>query len=192
MKIVENFLPELEYKTLLKAVEGKDFDWFYMPYTGYSKLHSGTNVTESGQFVHPFFYHGQSFKFIELIHPFKDKLVQHGVKPTNLLHIKANMLIKDSSYPANHFHPPHSDVEEKGKFCTLLYYLNDSDGDTYMFNQTYNSMPDFKNRTDELVVTKQITPKANTAVIFDSTIIHTSSSPINTERRMVVNCVFEL
>jgi hypothetical protein len=191
MKIIENFLSDNEHQDLTKLVTSSVFDWYYIPYTSYSELHSGSNVTESGQFVHTFFHNKQTFKFMELMNMFKDKLIQHGVKPTNLSHMKANMLIKDSSYPANHFHPPHSDVEDEDKFCTLLYYLNDSDGDTYMFNQTYNNMPDFKNRTDELVITKRITPKANTAVIFDSTIIHTSSSPRETDRRMVVNCVFE-
>ena len=192
MKIIENFLLDEEYQDLTKLVTSDIFDWYYIPYTSYNKLHSGSNVTESGQFIYTFFSDKQPFKFIEFLNPFKDKLIQHGVKLNNLLRIKANMLMKDPSYPINHYHPPHSDIDDKGNFCTLLYYLNDSDGDTYIFNQTYSTMPDFKNRTDELVVTKRITPKANTAVIFDSTIIHTSSSPRETDRRMVVNCVFEI
>jgi hypothetical protein len=192
MRIIENFLSDKEHQDLTELVTSNVFDWYYIPYTSYSKLHSGSNVTESNQFTHTFFSHKQSFNFIESINPFKGKLMQHGIKPTNLLRIKANMLIKDPLYPINHFHPPHSDIDDKGKFCTLLYYLNDSDGDTYMFNQTYSNMPDFKDRIDELVITKRITPKANTAVIFDSTIIHTSSSPRETDRRMVINFLFEI
>jgi hypothetical protein len=192
MRIIENFLSDKEYQDLTELVTSNVFDWYYIPYTSYSELHGGSNVTESNQFIHTFFSHKQAFKFIESMNPFKDKLIHHGIIPTNLLRIKANMLMKDPLYPINHFHPPHSDINDKGKFCTLLYYLNDSDGDTYMFNQTYNNMPDFKDRTDELVITKRITPKANTAVVFDSTTIHTSSSPRETDRRMVINFLFEI
>ena len=55
----------------------------------------------------------------------------------------------------------------------ILYYLNDSDGDTYFY----------KNNK----VIKQITPVFNKAVFFDGTTYHSSSKPVKSDRRIVLN-----
>ena len=53
-------------------------------------------------------------------------------------------------------------------------------------------MPDFRSRVDDLKIVRRVKPKANMAVLFDSAIIHASSSPIETDRRLVINAIFEL
>ena len=55
----------------------------------------------------------------------------------------------------------------------ILYYLNDSDGDTYFYN---------KNK-----IIKQITPQFNKAIFFDGNIYHSSSKPVKSDRRVVLN-----
>ena len=85
------------------------------------------------------------------------------------LRIKANLL---QPHPdAGEHHPWHYDTE-KINCKSMIYYLNDSDGDTFI------------GKTD----TQRISPKANTAVIFPSNIWHASSSPTK-GRRMVINYV---
>ena len=109
MKIIENFLSDKEHQDLTKLVKSNIFDWFYMDYTSEEEFYGGANTTERPQFVHTFFYHGMNMQFIESLEPFKNALARNDIEPGKLLHIKANMLLKDENYPPNHFHPPHAD-----------------------------------------------------------------------------------
>ena len=56
----------------------------------------------------------------------------------------------------------HIDLEYPHKVC--LYYVNDSDGDTIFFDNDQNEIA-------------RNTPKKNTAVLFDGSILHCSSTP---------------
>ena len=60
----------------------------------------------------------------------------------------------------------------------LLYYINDSDGPTYFFNEAYE-------------VTDTIQPRQGTAIIFDGNKIHAASNPVHTPFRFVVNIDFQ-
>lgn len=75
------------------------------------------------------------------------------------------------------YHYPHIDNSEQG-MMTAIYYVNDSDGDTYFFE-------------NYLEITNTITPKKGRMVLFDSNKLHSSSSPINSEYRIVMNTVFK-
>ena len=80
-------------------------------------------------------------------------------------------------YPNSPFHHPrHADTNnDDGNYVTINYYVNDSDGDTFLFPK--NQAP------------IQVTPKANSAVIFDAKMMHCSSNPRESDRRVVVNAV---
>ena len=71
-------------------------------------------------------------------------------------------------------HYPHID-DECGHWV-ILYYVNDSDGDTIFFDDNKNEI-------------KRITPKKGRIVFFDGSIWHSSSSP-QTIHRAVINFNF--
>lgn len=70
---------------------------------------------------------------------------------------------------------PHPDFQNK-QYVTVLYYVNDSDGDTYFFE---GSKCFFKTK-----------PEQGIAVKFPSHILHAGSNPIKTETRTVINMCF--
>ena len=61
---------------------------------------------------------------------------------------------------------------------SLIYYINDSDGDTIFFNKKLKEI-------------KRVTPKKNTAVLFDSNILHCGCNPIKSSMRGVINFIFK-
>ena len=67
---------------------------------------------------------------------------------------------------------PHIDMKEKHK--VILFYLNDSDGDTYFYDKDHN-------------IIDSVTPKENRAVLFDGSILHSSSKPVEFAKRIVLN-----
>ena len=73
---------------------------------------------------------------------------------------------------------PHVDYEEQG-ITTALYYVNDSDGDTVFFDDTYN-------------IVQRIKPEKGKGVIFDNLIYHASTCPQVHNTRMVINFNYAL
>lgn len=70
-----------------------------------------------------------------------------------------------------------------------LYYVNDSDGDTIIYQETYNPMFNADILPESLTVVRKITPKKGRIVIFNGSHYHSSSQPI-TNHRCVINFHF--
>ncbi len=190
MTIIENFLPEDYYNELLNIIMGSDFDWYHSHATLTQPLY-GKNVKESTQFNHSFFNDGEFKNFFDLIQPIYFALEEHGFKPKEVFRTKVNMLMKEPDYPDDTYHGPHPDHPIPNTL-TMVYYLNDSDGDTFIFEEDYLENQNFEDNLDKLKLEQRITPKANTAIIFPATKLHSSSPPRETYRRVVINVVFGL
>ena len=84
---------------------------------------------------------------------------------------------------------PHSDfLTLKGPIVeteSLLYYVNHSDGDTFIFNEKF-----YGETINKLTVNKKITPNRGQCVLFDSTYLHAGSPPRIHDYRMVINLAF--
>lgn len=101
----------------------------------------------------------------------------------HIVRVKVNMLIPELNIPTDTYHRPHvdhGDLEAK----SLIYYVNDCDGDTVLFDKTYTGED-----PGNLKIVKRISPKAGSAVLFDSNIYHASSSPTHGPRS-VINFIF--
>lgn len=78
--------------------------------------------------------------------------------------------------------PPH--VDNRDEHYVFIYYVNDSDGDTNIYNEKY----DGTSRTqDDLTLFKSITPKAGLGVMFSGKVFHTWQPPLNTKARCIIN-----
>ena len=99
-----------------------------------------------------------------------------GLFPKYISRAKANLVFPlfDNE---QQFHPPHIDTDNPSSL-TLVYYVLDSDGPTRLFDHEGN-------------VTHTIHPKKGTGVLFPSTVTHSSSCPITSQKRIVINYVFE-
>ena len=86
-------------------------------------------------------------------------------------------------------HYPHVDLTEPHK--VLLYYVNDSDGDTFMFNEMYNlDTIEEKEELKTFTLKERVTPKKNKAIIFDGLRYHSSSKPVKNTARYIINVDF--
>jgi hypothetical protein len=91
----------------------------------------------------------------------------------SILRIRVGMSVKVKDQ--NVIHSPHVDYLIPHK--VLLYYVNDSDGDTIFYEKTENDYIEFK----------RIAPQKGAAVIFDGNIYHSSSTPCKNQRRITIN-----
>jgi len=90
----------------------------------------------------------------------------------SLYRIKLNCQYQDNR-SIDKYNPIHFD--EHTPHTSLLYYINESDGDTIFFKQGKEI--------------QRVSPKKNRLVISDGPIDHCSSNPIKTELRYVLNTV---
>ena len=112
----------------------------------------------------------------------EDRLKVFWKDNPKLIKSKANLNFSMTNYTNENHQPIHSDVghfkwNEEG--CkSLLYYVNDSDGDTIFFD-------------NELNITTRVSPKKNRVIIFDSINLHAGSNPIENHMRAVINLIFK-
>jgi hypothetical protein len=191
-KIVDDILTVENQKKLQDYMLSQPFPWFYNSSTssGYEKeqlklMINDSQTLDSVQFTH-MFYDDNPKPYFNVIVPFLNYIRDNlGYSEFQFGRIKANLLLKNPNYPANRYNIPHVDGEDDN-IKTLLYYVNDSDGDTVFFNEKYSK------NTDNLSINTRVQPKSGTAVIFDSNYYHCSSPPIKNDLRCVINLVFKV
>ena len=85
------------------------------------------------------------------------------------------------------YNTPHVDHFMDGDFISLIYYVNDSDGDTFLFEESNKD-----GHASFVTVKDRVGHKENTAIIFDGKQYHASSNPIHSDYRATISMTFEL
>jgi hypothetical protein len=196
LEVIENLLSDSFADKIEDAMVNNDmFPWFFHPHTvdtaveGEWVLDSSTK--DSLQFVHSFYHNTkQNSEYLNLVIPvmnvLRERISSLSNKQFTMVRIKSNLMIKDPSYPDHCYNVPHKDGNLTE--LTLLYYVNDSDGETVFFNEYFdgNKMP------ESVTIKHKQKPKKNTAVLFNSNLLHTSSPPKINDQRVVINFVFTI
>jgi hypothetical protein len=191
---IEKFIPS-SYADILEDMicKSPDFQWVYTPSTNNQKetsiMKKDGSSYESEQLVHALYLEGaRRSPFFDIVFPFfyflEDKT---GIKLAAVERIKANMLLR-SDMPDDKYNTPHIDIPDAG-YKSLLYYVKDSDGDTFIFNESYR---DAAGGGKPLTINKRVAPKKGKAVIFDSNTWHASSNPRVNQNRVVLNLIFQV
>ena len=175
IKIINNFLSKEKANILEQDFMGHLIPWFWNDSTTNidDKIkHTTKNTIDLGQFVH-------SIKSEEMTSSIFEgfKKVVNNINYNNLIRIKANLNSNKTGYKKSSHQPIHYDSHSTG-YKSLIYYVNNSDGDTIFFN-------------DNLKEIKRVNPKKGRAVLFDSNILHCGSNPIKSDVRGVINFIFK-
>jgi len=122
-------------------------------------------------------YEDSIFQYVHCVHydgtPLVNPILEVAKKTLDIkwaTRIKVNKLLPQKTSEEQVQHLWHQDKVEKG-YVSLIYYVNDSDGDTIV--------GDYKN-----------TPKAGEMIYFDSDLFHRPSLPTKNER-VIINFIFE-
>ena len=188
IKIIENFIPEQFQNEIENILCGNNFPWYYNNET--------TNPSDYGAYIDlktrdtPHFVHGYYGNnnvvsdYFSLVKPLLYFMPNHGFTPIEIYRCKSNLTLP-SNKPLDSYVVPHVDILDTN-YKTLLYYVNDSDGDTIFFKETPNEF------NGTLTINKSSSPKRGTAVIFDSNIIHSKRSPVKSNQRVIINFIVKI
>jgi len=182
--IDDNFVPLEIQDKLEKDLIGQehDFPWYYLAstvsknYDSYNK--ENHKITEKEHFYHAFVNDGEyNSDFKNVV---KD-LVSLLPSQDRLYRVKANLMLQDKGGNPDLYNTPHYDFEwekdgEKYQkdFYVGLYYVIDSDGDTFLFD-----------KNDKIM--ERIPPKKGRMLFMRGDVLHASRHPINFDRRLVIN-----
>ena len=190
MNIVEknNVLPKKLEQELFLALTANNFPWFFINDITYIENNNSTRKTDQFGFIHMVEYPNSKIewdphfkKSMESVHALIMSTIPHFEKAFNLEYKKLGRIrigmqtkVGDESI----IFTPHTDSPKKHN--SIIYYVNDSDGDTIFFKgQNY----------DEAL---RISPEKGKCIFFDGSLYHGGSSPVKNSRRIVINFLFEI
>lgn len=169
--------------------------WYYTTHTAYCADQVDCQDIYQGSFFHLFLENKRHNSYLSqsletaMIFAAQDI----GIEVNNVMRIRGGF-IPVTPHPVTH--NPHVDMEANTRHTALLY-MNESDGDTVIYNETYDTncgMPSYdyyKSIKDNISVALTVSPKPNRLVIFDSNRYHASTSPIAHANRIVINFNFD-
>ncbi len=196
--VLDNIIPESFQDEVHTAIKTQ-VTWQYEPATsmgskdgnnfiqGYDVIQDA-NTIDGPQFTYYVLLNGQSTPALQTIRPilyFVEKKLNWIISDVGRIKINA-MTRNGPTFTKDHYNIPHVDMPGPG-LLSMVYYVNDSDGDTFLFNEFQNS-----NKISTISLKQRVTPKKGRAVIFDSNRFHASSNPIETSTRFVVNFTFKI
>lgn len=147
----------------------KEFPWYYVD----DITHDCGNNNVYG-FYHGIFLEGKTLSnTYNLVMPILYQMCdKNSIDIKQIIRVRVGLITRSG---VEQYHTPHVDYFFEHK--TMLYYVNDSDGETFFFD-------DAKNITDKVL------PEKGKCVLFDGKTLHASSSPIKHNRRIVINYNF--
>jgi hypothetical protein len=109
-----------------------------------------------------------------------------GVPFKTLLRIRLGLFTQNTA--GGPYHNPHVDFYLPHQ--NALYYVNDSDGDTFIFNETYDDVSlersvDFT-RDGKFTTARRISPKKGRMIGFDGKHYHASMHPVQSSHRIAI------
>lgn len=154
-----------------------DLDWKYY---GAS---SDPYIDDVFQFVHFLYLDGErQSKYLPYVVPVMEAFEQTtGMKIKQLLRAKFNLLTQRTITEEENNKAIHRDCQPdaSGNYISMVYYVNDSDGDTVIFDDDMNEI-------------ERCTPACGSAIWFDSKRLHTATVPQHHKNRIVINFMFEI
>ena len=189
INIIDNYIPPKEAYDIEEFFLGPSLGWHWNKETIEQEeleKYKTKNTVNTGQFTHVVM---RNFNLMPDHVRNKNKglytsIAYDGIKEIfkninfNLIcRIKGNLNLNVTGYKKKSHQPIHDDARVSG-YKSLIYYINDSDGDTIFFN-------------DKLKEIKRVNPKKGRAVIFDSQILHCGSNPIKQQNRAVINFIYK-
>ena len=178
IQIFDNIISKSEQDKFENHLYSLDFPWFYV-----RDIALKDNQTQKRPgFTHSFQKFGkvnsEGFDFIKKISQSVNKKLKNDLKEYHTrsflqLPLNENYLFKNSK--TKHLEDtPHLDLWIP--HTVYLYYINDCDGDTIIYDYKSKHKDDIPNY-EQIKVLKKVTPKKGRVVVFDGMYWHSSSQP---------------
>jgi hypothetical protein len=189
--VIDDFVSKQDQDIIENRMLDSFFPWYYNN-TTYSVSVKPKDQPKSKysvdtfQFIHNFFNNNEFSSKFDVV----TKIIE-SFPYTNyqLMRVKGNITTANPLVSSKSYGVPHTDyynTTDKKKlfknFITCIYYVNNSDGDTVIFNEK-NDHTDMTNFTEK----QRVSPKKGRIILFDGNYYHSGNNPSGPNPRIVVN-----
>lgn len=191
IEVVDNFAPQDYFELIQNHVLSWNQEWYYQ-----------ANITSSEFKKNGLGKHGFNCHVIKDKNQFLDTYdaglltdllvkMKTGIGCQNICRSRLDMTIYT---PGGMRCDPH--VDSPYPHIATIFYLNDSDGNTVIYNEKLDVETNITKQfvdidESKLTVQKEIEPKANRLLIFDGHYIHTGHVPAHHNNRVILNSNFD-
>ena len=197
IKVIDDFVNPAYSKGIESAILGENFPWIWC--SNISDQTAKSSKTSFG-FTHKLVNETNS-QPVSDFYQFLLPMFLQALELTNasgVIRARGDMTVfsgKQITYE------PHIDMQEKN--ISVIFYVNDSDGDTIIYKEKYQSEgaslsdpsytslgkpPNIKPVIPKtLTEEERVTPKANRLLLFNGEHWHTGQSPTKHSRRVLIN-----
>jgi len=187
---IENIIDKDFQDKIENVLCEKNFEWYFnestiststytLPDTYNKKNLQKYNLKDYLQFSHSFFTSKTdnelevNSKYADIIYFILEQFYKKtNFKKTNILRAKANLQTQHAFNTENTICYPHTDLIVP--HYVLIYYVNNSDGDTLFFDK-------------ELNITNRIAPDKGKILLFDGDLLHAGTNPKVSDKRIILN-----
>jgi hypothetical protein len=193
LHIIDDFLEPEEFKKLSTTILSQKFPWFFVEHVSLNPKETSTIndplAIETAGLNHSVFekeWNVKSFSYEYLIPLFEKIKNEFGFTSEHLIRARISTKLQKPEFTSDNYNLPHVDYFFPHE--TMIYYLNDSDGDTRLFEEWSTYAGNNQAIGPDVFHTQcRITPKANRLVWFNGLQYHTASNPIKNISRTIIN-----
>jgi len=181
IKILDNIIPKKQQEEIKNFMYGTNFPWYFVSDITYL---DNQHQSRPGHF-HLMMDAGKiNSDYISEIKKISDSVNKKIKKKLQMYKVRSFLQLPLAAhYRGDNVDTPHIDNVEN--HIVILYYVNDSDGCTVIYDKKYEEGKTVK--FDELKEIKRVEPKKGRVVIFNGLHYHTGEQP-NSNLRSIINC----
>lgn len=185
MIIVDDVLSPVDFNNLQNLVLSTEFPWYWQSHVSLPPwcVITDPRAIETFGWNHQVYNKETNFKgdFLEAFAPILQQIKNQADTKIEFIRIRLSMKVYKKGFTENNYNLPHIDYNFPHK--TVIFYLNDSDGPTWIFNEKFNGPEE----PTKFTVGEKVDPKENRMILLDGLQYHTASNPINSDRRVILN-----
>ena len=199
--VFDELIPKQLQESIKLTIDGEQsFPWYIIKKIGHSHLnveYQNPKTIDGGGFYHSVVDDGEIISkyydyFKQVLFFFTDKT---GVEVDKVIRIRLRLTNQQKDHTHETYGPVHVDFTKYNfTYYTLLYYIEDSDGDTMLFENVWNGDKgsyDPGKIIDPKIVYRH-TPKQGCGILFNGHRYHAGNYPIDFQTRIVVNFDFTI
>lgn len=190
--VIDDYLTKTYHETLLGLVSSQQFNWNYLQNATSIHAEDGAYGNGSFAFQHEIirYYRGEIIENITTFQPFIMPFLFQTKDIIGCEKIIRSRIDMTMYNPEGYLHGVHTDLPGLSHW-SAVYYVNDSDGETYIYDAHEDDVSINKADLSEENIKHRVEPKANRIVIFDGNYYHTGHSPSKHKNRIIINSNFK-